>query len=67
MEQTDSGAKPVKIDKTSAIYSFCTSLSFVGLSIHAAVSGLAGPGRRFPRRHRLAAPVRSSRQPVGDA
>ena len=47
--------EPVKAFETSAQDFFCASFSMLGLLIHAAVGSLGGLGRRFPKRHGLAA------------
>jgi hypothetical protein len=48
-------AEPVKDFETTTYDFFCTSVSIVGLLIHAAVGSLGGLGRRLPNRHGLAA------------
>jgi hypothetical protein len=48
-------AEPVKPFGTTTYDFFCTSVSIVGLLIHAVVGSLGGLGRRFPNRHGLAA------------
>jgi hypothetical protein len=48
-------AEPVKAVETSTHDYFCTSVSMVGLLIHAAVGSLGGLGLRFPNRQGLAA------------
>jgi hypothetical protein len=52
---TDVVAEPVKPFETTTYDLFCTSVSIVGLLIHAVVGSLGGLGRRFPNRHGLAA------------
>jgi hypothetical protein len=49
------GTEPVKDFETTTYDFFCTSVSIVGLLIHAAVGSLGGLGRRLPNRHGLAA------------